>query len=141
MPRLQQAIKDMLPNSDLLCNLTADEVIAVGCSNQASVIGEPWDAACQYGHVSVPALSKSIIAKVSCSYQYIMFYISWVDLFCFQCGDEEESETVHVFTAQTPLSSRFSLPVPLGKKHNIAVVDVYEESEHLAKVFYQADNI
>ena len=30
MPRLQQAIKEALPSSELLSNLTADEVMAVG---------------------------------------------------------------------------------------------------------------
>jgi hypothetical protein len=39
-----------------------------------------------------------------------------------------------VFCAQTPLSSRFSLPVPLGKKHNVAIVDVFEDTELVAKV-------
>ena len=65
MPRLQQAIKDVLPNSELLTHLTADEVMAVGCSNQAAVMGEPWDSACQYGQVSVPALSRAISVRVS----------------------------------------------------------------------------
>lgn len=64
MPRLQQAIKDILPGSELLSNLTADEVLAVGCSNQAAVMGEPWDSACQHSQVSVPALSKGISVRV-----------------------------------------------------------------------------
>lgn len=65
MPRLQQAIQEALPNSELLSNLTADEVIAVGCSNQAAVIGEPWDTICQHKQVAVPSISKSISVRVS----------------------------------------------------------------------------
>lgn len=53
-----------------------------------------------------------------------------------QCGDEEESQTMTVFSAQTPLSSRFSLPIPLGKKHDVATVDVFEEAQLIAKVSY-----
>nr|WHV00579.1 Hsp70-14 [Daphnia magna] len=113
MPRLQQAIQEALPNSELLSNLTADEVIAVGCSNQAAVIGEPWDTICQHRQVAVPSISKSISVR---------------------CGDEDESQTTMVFSAQTPLSSRFSLPVPLGKKHNVANLDVFEETELVAKL-------
>ena len=67
MPRLQQAIQEALPNSELLSNLTADEVIAVGCCNQAAVIGEPWDTVCQYKQVSVPAISKAVSVRVSYS--------------------------------------------------------------------------
>jgi molecular chaperone DnaK (HSP70) len=65
MPRLQQAIQEALPNSELLANLTADEVMAVGCCNQAAVIGEPWDTVCQHLQVSVPAISKSSSVRVS----------------------------------------------------------------------------
>lgn len=65
MPRLQQAIKDALPSSELLTNLTADEVIAVGCSNQAALMGEPWDVVCQYANFEVPAISKEISVRVS----------------------------------------------------------------------------
>jgi len=39
-----------------------------------------------------------------------------------------------VFDAQTPLSSRLSLPIPLGKKHTVAIMDVFEETQLLAKV-------
>ena len=137
MPRLQQAIQEALPKSEMLTNLTSDEVMAVGCSNQAALIGEPWDPECQHLKVSVGAISKDISVRVSIV-QFIKIE-KWVkciwrlDIF-LQCGDEEESETTVVFTAQTPLSSRFSLPVPLGKKHNIATVDVFEEAQLVAKV-------
>ena len=40
-----------------------------------------------------------------------------------------------VFSAKTPLSSRFSIQIPLGKKHHLAVVDVFEDTELVAKVF------
>jgi hypothetical protein len=113
MPRLQQAIKEKLPTTELLSQLTADEVISVGCSQQAALMSEPWDDTCQYLQVAVPTISKAISVR---------------------CGDEEESQTMTVFSARTPLSSRLSLPVPLGKKHTIAIVDVYEEAQLLAKV-------
>jgi len=113
MPRLQQAIKEKLPTAELLSQLTADEVISVGCSQQAALMSEPWDDTCQHLQVSVPSISKAISVR---------------------CGDEEESQTMTVFGVMTPLSSRLSLPVPLGKKHTIAIVDVYEESQLLAKV-------
>lgn len=65
MPRLQQAIQEALPKSEMLTNLTADEVMAVGCSNQAALIGEPWDPECQHIKVSVGAISKNISVRVS----------------------------------------------------------------------------
>lgn len=65
MPRLQQAIQDALPKSELLTNLTADEVMAVGCSNQAALMGEPWDVVCQHRQISVPTISKEISVRVS----------------------------------------------------------------------------
>lgn len=76
MPRLQQAIQDALPNSELLSNLTADEVIAVGCSNQAAVIGEPWDMICQHKQVSVPAISKDISVRVSRTQIFVLLEIT-----------------------------------------------------------------
>lgn len=65
MPRLQQAIQDALPGSEMLSNLTADEVMAVGCSNQAALMGEPWDVPCQHRQVSVPTTRKGISVRVS----------------------------------------------------------------------------
>jgi hypothetical protein len=142
MPRLQQAIQEALPNSELLSNLTADEVMAVGCCNQAAVIGEPWDTICQFKQVSVPAISKGISVRVSSfknnnQNRILCIVLNKITQKCLQfikCGDEEESQTTTVFCAQTPLSSRFSLPVPLGKKHNVAIVDVFEDTELVAKV-------
>lgn len=64
MPRIQQAIKDALPNSELLSSIPPDEVIAVGCSGQASIVGEPWDAPSEHMRVTVQALSKDISVKV-----------------------------------------------------------------------------
>lgn len=40
-----------------------------------------------------------------------------------------------VFSAKTPLSSRFSIQIPLGKTHHLAVVDVFEDTQLVAKVF------
>ena len=55
-------------------------------------------------------------------------------LFCFQCGDEHENETIMVFGAETPLSTRHSVAIPLGKKHSIATIDVLQDTEILARV-------
>ena len=75
MPRLQQAIKDSLPHSEMLSNLTADEVMALGCCNQAAVIGETWDPSCELKQVSVPALVKPISIKVSLIYRNSLYEI------------------------------------------------------------------
>ena len=68
MPRIQQAIKDALPNSELLSAIPPDEVIAVGCSGQASIVGEPWDAPSEHMRVPVQALSKDISVKVKLAF-------------------------------------------------------------------------
>lgn len=65
MPRLQQAIREALPHSEVLSNLTPDEVIAVGCSQQAALMGEPWDPSCDMRQATVPAISKAISVKVN----------------------------------------------------------------------------
>merc|ERR1712071_624675 len=108
MPRLQKAVAAALPESEMLTSLTADEVVALGCCNQAAIMGEPWDATCDLRQVAIPVTSKSISVK---------------------CGDEDERQTMDVFSAKTPLSSRFSIQIPLGKKHHLAVVDVFEDTE------------
>ena len=64
MPRIQQAIKEKLPNTKLLSQLTADEVISVGCSQQAALMAKPWDETCQHVQVQVPTISKTISIKV-----------------------------------------------------------------------------
>jgi len=46
---------------------------------------------------------------------------------------------MEVFSAKTPLSSRFSIQIPLGKKHHLAVVDVFEDTQLVAKVFSVQD--
>ena len=68
MPKLQQAIKETLPQSELLSNLTADEVIALGCCHQAAVAAEPWDPDCINSQVDVPALSRAVSIKVSLTF-------------------------------------------------------------------------
>jgi hypothetical protein len=64
MPRLQQAVKDLLSDCELLCNLTADEVISLGCCQQAALMAEPWGPSCQHSHVSIPSLAKAISIRV-----------------------------------------------------------------------------
>ena len=60
-------------------------------------------------------------------------------IYSWQCGDEDEKQTMEVFSAKTPLSSRFSIQIPLGKKHHLAVVDVFEDTQLVAKVFSVQD--
>ena len=68
------------------------------------------------------------------------FFLSLIssDVGISQCGgDEEESQTLPIFSAQTPLSSRHSVAIPLGKKHQRATIDVIEgdsEGQLLAKL-------
>jgi len=113
MPRLQKAIQEALPESEILTSLTADEVMALGCCTQAAIMGEPWDPTCDLKNVAIPVTSKPISVK---------------------CGDEDEIQTLTVFSAKTPLSSRFSIQIPLGKKHHLAVVDVFEDTQLIAKL-------
>ncbi len=65
MPRLQQALKELLPDSEVLSSLTADEVMALGCCHQAALMADPWDAACQNAQVPVTTISKSIAIRVN----------------------------------------------------------------------------
>lgn len=113
MPRLQQALKELLPDSEVLSSLTADEVMALGCCHQAALMADPWDATCQNAQVPVTTISKSIAIR---------------------CG--AEGETLSVFSAETPLSSRHTVPIPLGKEHHSATIDVVEGEERrlLAKL-------
>ena len=64
MPRLQKAVAAALPESEMLTSLTADEVVALGCCNQAAIMGEPWDPTCDLRQVAIPVTSKSISVKV-----------------------------------------------------------------------------
>jgi len=68
MPRLQKAIKEALPDSEILTSITADEVVALGCCNQAAIMGEPWDPSCDLRQVAIPVISKSISVKVNTNF-------------------------------------------------------------------------
>ena len=57
--------------------------------------------------------------------------MSNADIF-LQWGDQDETETKVLLISQTPLSFRFLLPVPLGKKFNKA--QVFDEALLVVKV-------
>ena len=71
MPRLQKAIKEALPESEILTSLTADEVMALGCCNQAAIMGEPWDPSCDLRQVAIPVISKPISVQVTVTFSII----------------------------------------------------------------------
>lgn len=44
IPKLQAAISSLFPNAQILSSIPPDEVISIGCANQATyVIGTGWD--------------------------------------------------------------------------------------------------
>ncbi|XP_021923589.1 heat shock 70 kDa protein 14-like isoform X2 [Zootermopsis nevadensis] len=65
MPKLQQAVGDLFPESEVLSGISPDEVIATGAARQGSYLARPFDPDCEHLAIEVPAVSKPICVKVS----------------------------------------------------------------------------
>ena len=63
-PKLQQAVKEMFPDAELLTGIAPDEVIATGVARQGSNLARPFDPDCEHLAMEVPATSKPICIKV-----------------------------------------------------------------------------
>ena len=65
IPKLQKSISDMFPNAELLSSINADEVIAVGAANQASLIMDKdtldFNQMNQNGTITVHATTHAIV--------------------------------------------------------------------------------
>ncbi|PSN38263.1 Heat shock 70 kDa protein 14 [Blattella germanica] len=64
-PKLQQVIKDMFPDAELLTGIAPDEVIAIGAAKQGSSLQRGFDPDCEHLAMEVPATSKPICVKIS----------------------------------------------------------------------------
>lgn len=65
IPKLQQAVRELFPDAELLSGISPDEVIATGTAKQGSYLARPFDPDCEHLAMEVPAVSKPICVKVS----------------------------------------------------------------------------
>lgn len=65
MPKLQQVVGELFPDSEVLSGISPDEVIATGAAKQGSYLARPFDPDCEHLAIEVPAVSKPICVKVS----------------------------------------------------------------------------
>jgi molecular chaperone DnaK (HSP70) len=65
IPKLQQAVRELFPDAELLSGISPDEVIATGAAKQGSYLARPFDPDCEHLAMEVPAVSKPICVKVS----------------------------------------------------------------------------
>lgn len=73
MPKLQQAVGDLFPESEVLSGISPDEVIATGAARQGSYLARPFDPDCEHLAIEVPAVSKPICVKVSLNMEAVIF--------------------------------------------------------------------
>jgi len=65
IPKLQQAVRELFPDAELLSGISPDEVIATGAAKQGSYLARPFDPDCEHLAMEVPAVSKPICIKVN----------------------------------------------------------------------------
>jgi len=65
IPKLQQAVRELFPDAELLSGISPDEVIATGAAKQGSYLARPFDPDCEHLAMEVPAVSKPICVKVN----------------------------------------------------------------------------
>ncbi|KAJ9577007.1 hypothetical protein L9F63_006444 [Diploptera punctata] len=64
MPKMQQAVKEIFPEAELLSGISPDEVIATGAARQGGSLTRPFDPDCEHLAMEVPATSKPIYFKL-----------------------------------------------------------------------------
>lgn len=72
MPKLQQAVGELFPDSEVLSGISPDEVIATGAARQGSYLARPFDPDCEHLAIEVPAVSKPICIKVSLNMEHVI---------------------------------------------------------------------
>jgi molecular chaperone DnaK (HSP70) len=65
MPKLQQAVRELFPEAEVVSGISPDEVIATGAAKQGSYLQRPFDPDCEHLAMEVPAVSKPICVKVN----------------------------------------------------------------------------
>lgn len=65
IPIIQQTVSEMFPNSELLCSVNPDELIAMGAAKHGSYLNEPFDPGCDHLSYDIPVVTKSIFMKVN----------------------------------------------------------------------------
>lgn len=65
MPKLQQAVRELFLDAEVLSGISPDEVIATGAAKQGSYLARPFDPDCEHLAMEVPAVSKPICVKVN----------------------------------------------------------------------------
>ena len=65
IPKLQQAVRELFPDAELLSGISPDEVIATGAAKQGSYLARPFHLDCERLAMEVPAVSKPIYVKVN----------------------------------------------------------------------------
>lgn len=65
IPKLQQMIKDLFPDVELLCSIPPDEVIPIGAANQAGILVGKESLVLDDDSITVDCCASDILVKVS----------------------------------------------------------------------------
>ncbi|XP_047103303.1 heat shock 70 kDa protein 14-like isoform X2 [Schistocerca piceifrons] len=94
----------MFPNSELLCSVNPDELIALGAAKHGSYLKEPFDPGCDHLSYDIPVVTKSIFMKAN-------------------------DDKVLVIPAQTPVPVKVTKSLPLTLSGESIVVQVLEADD------------
>ncbi|XP_049783429.1 heat shock 70 kDa protein 14-like [Schistocerca cancellata] len=104
IPIIQQSVSEMFPNSELLCSVNPDELIALGAAKHGSYLKEPFDPGCDHLSYDIPVVTKSIFMKAN-------------------------DDKVLVIPAQTPVPVKVTKSLPLTLSGESIVVQVLEADD------------
>ncbi|XP_049955323.1 heat shock 70 kDa protein 14-like [Schistocerca serialis cubense] len=104
IPIIQQSVSEMFPNSELLCSVNPDELIALGAAKHGSYLKEPFDPGCDHLSYDIPVVTKSIFMKAN-------------------------DDKVLVIPAQTPVPVKVTKRLPLTLSGESIVVQVLEADD------------
>lgn len=112
IPKMKTEISSMFPNAKLLSGLNEDEVLALGCVKQASIISKQWNHDLDVMDMELNFLPCDIVLK--------------------ETGTDKEIEAFKT-RSLIPAYTKFMLTVD-GKKENV-VFDIFEKSsESMTKI-------
>lgn len=63
IPKVQATVANMFPDAELLNTIIPDEVTAIGCAKQASLLSKCWDQDFEYLGMDVETLASDLYSK------------------------------------------------------------------------------
>ncbi|XP_047103302.1 heat shock 70 kDa protein 14-like isoform X1 [Schistocerca piceifrons] len=116
----------MFPNSELLCSVNPDELIALGAAKHGSYLKEPFDPGCDHLSYDIPVVTKSIFMKTAAVIHYNSKLMVMV---CCLIFNEANDDKVLVIPAQTPVPVKVTKSLPLTLSGESIVVQVLEADD------------